>query len=332
MKRNVTTLAACLLLLLVSSAKAAGLTDASNPTERARASFHRGVQLYGEGSFEAALAEFRKAYQWSPNYRLLYNIAQTYFELHDYVNASRSLKQYSQEGGSEITPERRAEVADLNQKLEERIAHLDIVCNLDGADLRVDDISVGVSPLAAPILVNAGPRRVTAIKAGHPVVARMVTVAGAEKAKVMMDIPAAGEPTAIASPRPGMTSDASVAIGQNASTPQEPRRAGLITSAVIAGGCAITTGVFGYLALKSKHDFDLALGRIPNTKDNVDSARSKMKTYAHLTDAFGAATLVSGAVVLYYLLSDGTAKKARTTKSSVALLPTAGGMVLHGHW
>src|SRR5450631_2422239 len=129
MKRNVSILAAGLSFLLASSALAAGPADASNATERARANFHHGVKLYNEGSFEAALAEFRRAYQISPNYRLLYNIAQAYFDLHDYVNSLKALKQYVQEGGSEIAADRRIEVSELNQKLEERIANLDIVCS-----------------------------------------------------------------------------------------------------------------------------------------------------------------------------------------------------------
>ena len=111
-----------------------------------------------------------------------------------------------------------------------------------------------------------------------------------------------------------------------------PPRKGLITSTVVTGGCAIATGVFGILALGANSDFNSALNKIPNTKDNVDRARSKMKTYAHLADAFGAATLVSGGVMLYFLLTDPGPKKSASTKSSVALVPTVGGMALHGAW
>jgi tetratricopeptide (TPR) repeat protein len=335
MTRNVSILAAGLLSLLASSAMAAGPVDNASATEKARANFHHGVKLYNEGSFEAALAEFRRAYQISPNYRLLYNIAQTYFDLHDYVNAFKTLKQYVQEGGSEISAERRQEVGELNQKLEERIANLDIVCSQDGADIRVDDLSVGVSPLTSAVLVNAGPRRITAVKPGYAVTARTVTVVGKEKAKVIVDMAEPVETQSAGgfrSPVDGSGKEMPAAFLEGEPARKAPPRKGLITSTVVTGGCAIATGVFGILALGANSDFNSALNKIPNTKDNVDRARSKMKTYAHLADAFGAATLVSGGVMLYFLLTDPGPKKSASTKSSVALVPTVGGMALHGAW
>jgi predicted DsbA family dithiol-disulfide isomerase len=47
-----------LLLFCVSPALAAGSAADAKATQDARTRFHRGVQLYNEGSFEAALAEF----------------------------------------------------------------------------------------------------------------------------------------------------------------------------------------------------------------------------------------------------------------------------------
>lgn len=321
MKRNVSTLIIGLLFLLTSSAMAAAPADNSSALEKARASFHHGVQLYGEGSFEAALAEFRKAYQLSPNYRLLYNIAQAYFDLHDYVNSAKNLKQYVQEGGNDLSPTRRSDVNELNQKLEERIAYLDIACNVDGADIRVDDISVGVSPLPGPVPVNAGPRRISVVKPGYTVAARMVTVVGREKSKVTVDIAASAQDGT------GFAGSIQRESGQRA-----PVRVGLITSAVVAGGCAIATGVFGALAWQARGDFNNELDKVFNSKGNVDSARTRMKTYAYLTDAFGAATLISGGAVLYFLLTDTGSKKTSKGRASVALAPTVGGMLLHGQW
>jgi tetratricopeptide (TPR) repeat protein len=335
MKRHISIIAAGLLFLLTSSAMAAGSADDSTATERARSNFHRGVQLYNEGSFEAALAEFRKAYQLSPNYRLLYNIAQTLFDLHDYVSSFNALKGYLQGAGNSITTERRAEVNELNQKLKERIAHLDIDCNMNGADIRVDDISVGVSPLSFVVLVNAGPRRITAVKAGYAVAARMVTVVGTETVKVAIHIAAplqAQGEGRLTSAAGDAATETSPSFIQSEPAQTAPSRTALITTTAVAGGCAVATAIFGILALNAKRDFDRALDATSSTKDNIDSARSKMKNYANLADAFGAATLVSGGVALYFLFSDSGSRKASSTKSSVALAPTVGGMLLYGEW
>jgi tetratricopeptide (TPR) repeat protein len=338
MKRTNQRIVAVLLFLLalpMMAARAAGATDNSDPVEKARATFHQGVQLYNEGSFDAALAEFRKAYRLSPNYRLLYNIALTYFDLHDYVSSIKYLKQYVKEGGSDISTERRRQVGELNQKLEERIASLEIGCNLEGADIQVDDISVGVSPIAFPVLVNAGPRRVTAVKLGHAVVARMVTVGGKENAKVFLEfaVPVEAQGGERAKSRGAGDTDGALSTAFKSEPAQKaPVRIGLVTSGLVAGSCAIATGVFGVMALNAKNDFGNALNQIPNTKDNIDSARSKVRTYARLTDAFGAATLISGSVALYYLLSDPGPKKTSGKTSSIALAPTVGGLLLHGEW
>lgn len=333
MKRPIATIVAGLLLLLTSTAMAAGAVDNANVIEKARASFHKGVQLYNEGSLEAALAEFRKAYQLSPNYRLLYNIAQTDFDLHDYVGSFKALKEYVQGAGNSISVDRRAEVNELFQKLKERIAHLDIDCNMDGADIRVDDISVGVSPLSFVVMVNAGPRRITAVKAGYAVAARMVTAVGTETLKVAINIAAASQPQGEGGLGQG-TDDAATAppFIQNEPRPKAPPRVALITTTAVAGGCALATAVFGILALQAKQDFDRALNTASSTRDNIDSARTRMKAYANLADGFGAATLVSGGIAVYLLLSDAGSKKSSGTKTSVALAPTVGGMLLYGQW
>jgi hypothetical protein len=306
--------------------------DGASSLEKARAHFRQGVQLYKETSFEAALAEFRKAYQLSPTFRVLYNIAQTYFELHDYVNAYETLKQYLQEGGKEITAGRRAEVDEMNRKLEERIARLEVIVSKDGADVRVDDISVGTSPLKSPVLVNAGPRKVTAAKPGHDGITRLVTVSGAEKLKVVLEIPdpvAAPVSTAAPSEPAPVEVTEPVAVAASSPLPAKPSRAGLIASLTVAGACAVVTGVFGFLALDAKKDFDKQLDRIPNTKDSVDDARGKTRRYAYLTDTFGAATLLATGVAVYFALTrDGGSTKPR----SVALAPTLGGLVLDARW
>lgn len=334
MRTTICPLTVSLLLFCVSPALAAGPAGEVDATQDARARFRRGVQLYNEGSFEAALAEFNKAYQLSPNYRLLYNIAQTQFDLHDYVGAYRNLEQYLRKGGGEITEERRVQVAEMNRKLDDRIGQVEVTCNLDGAEIRIDDIPVGNSPLRAAIPVNAGPRRITAIKVGHPSVVSLVTVTGAEKKNVSLEF--------VKSKGGDLVEGAGVAAGGmrdaelvSQGSVKKPSRVGLITSSVLAGGCAVATGVFGILTLRARNDFDSELKHVPGSSQGVDDARSKMKSYALATDILGAATLLSAGAAVYFLFADNAppqASKASGAKGSVALAPTVGGLVLHGAW
>ena len=136
MKTQVFALSVALTWLFipqVTMAQSKGPEDAD--AAKAGVRFQRAVELYREGSYEGALAEFSKAYQVSPSYLVLYNIAQTQYALHDFVGAYKSLLQYMAEGGAEISADRRTQVDEMTVKLVGRIAHLQISTNLTGATL-----------------------------------------------------------------------------------------------------------------------------------------------------------------------------------------------------
>src|SRR3954467_9386089 len=79
-------------------------------SDSAAARFQTAVELYHEGNYAGALAEFKKAYQIAPSYRVLFNIAQAQYALGDFVSAHKSLSQYRTEGGDAIPAERAAQV------------------------------------------------------------------------------------------------------------------------------------------------------------------------------------------------------------------------------
>jgi tetratricopeptide (TPR) repeat protein len=330
MKRGLSIVAVGLLCLAWS----ASARSQDDTTEKARTRFFQGVELYKEGSFEAALAEFKQAYRLNPSYRVLYNIAQTHFELHDYVNSYLTLKDYVQQGGNDIPAPRRSQVDELNQKLEKRIARLDITCNVDGAEVRIDEIAAGNSPLASSVLVNAGPRRVSVVKSGYPVAARIVTVAGGDQVKVKLEMLSPGD---LLTPRikpPPVAASPVIPLIESA-PPKKSRRTTVTASLVVAGSCAVATGVFGWLLLSAKGDFDAEVSKTPYDRTKAEDLRSRALAYQYLTDGFAIAALASGGVALYFALtddSDSAQRKRSSLKQSVAVAPTVGGLVLHGTW
>jgi len=335
MKTKVSILAlvlACLSVPQAAMAEGQGADDAD--TAKAAVRFQRAVELYREGSYEGALAEFSKAYQISPSYLVLYNIAQTQYALHDFVGSYKSLMQYMAEGGAEIPSDRRAQVDEMTVKLVGRIAHLQISTNVAGADIRVDDVSVGSSPLPGPIPVNVGTRKVSASKAGSPEVVRVLTVAGRESVKVelRLDAPVVAVGATPLAPKAGSLSTPSL---METRAPATPGRAGLIVSLSTTAALAVGTGVFGYLALRAQKDLEDQVDTYPNTRGKIEDARAKSKHYGYVTDAFGAATIVSGGVALYFALSrSGDSPKAKSGKSSVPItvVPTVGGMMVGGNF
>jgi hypothetical protein len=306
-----------------SSAAASEDTDAAEAASR----FQRAVDMYREGGYEGALAEFRKAYQISPSYRVLYNIAQAQYALHDFVGAHKSLMQYVNEGGSEISTERRLQVDEMFARLGERIGRIQVTTNVSGADIRIDDVSVGTSPIAEPIPVNVGTRKVSASKAGAPEMFRVVTVAGKEHLKIELRI---DEPSKLVSAT-NTSGSKSLPITVTTEARSEPSRIPVILSASVAVTCAVATGVFGYLALDAQKKFKDQVNTFPNSSTEIENARTQSKRYGYLADGFGAATVVSGGIALYLALTHHWSKpKSTKPVQEVVFAPTLGGMAVQG--
>ncbi len=292
----------------------------------ARARFGRGVQLYREGSLEAALAEFEKANQLAPSYRLQYNIGQVHYELHDYVSALRAYRLYLRGGGDEISADRRSKVQGDIDDLEGRVAQVMVKTNVSGAVIAVDDVRTGAAPLRQPLLINPGVRRVSASKAGYLPVSVTVTAASGERMEVSLelgDLSVAGR--AGAGGRP---------LDLTAAPAPRPRIKTWLTL-LTTGALAATTGAFALLTREAHADFDQQLARIPNTRTSIEDARSRMVTFAAVTDALAAGTLVAGAVSLYVGLTEGRDPAAPVNarkRVEVSLAPGAGGLQAVGRF
>ena len=303
---------------------------ASDPkaVDEARQRFQKGVQLFHEWSFEAALAEFRKAYQLAPSYRLLYNIAQVHYELHNYVDALKAFRQYLNEGGSEVPVDRRTQVEADIRKLEGRVGYIEIVANVDSGQVAIDDVPVGNLPMKAPILVNPGVRRVSVTKPGFGTTARNVTIAGGDHAQVQLELNEAVASRA--------QQDAGKKGSGKGDAKNEPSRTAMWISMAATGAFAVGAGVFALLAQDAKRDFEHELTVFPNTKSDIDAARATLKTNAAITDVLIGATAVAGGFTLYFALSSGGSKegsaaaKSNATTAKVGFTPTFGGVAAVG--
>jgi len=177
---------AFLLVALAASTTAAPAFAAPDSSTEASEHFQRGVEFSKDGDFEAALVEFKRAYELSPNYRVLYNLGQTSRELRDYAGALRSFTQYLKEGGNEAPKHEKVEawIAELKGK----VAYISVKSNVAGAEIAVDDVSVGPSPLKDPVIVNAGKRKVSATLSGYTPTQKYVDLAGTDSKTVTLEL------------------------------------------------------------------------------------------------------------------------------------------------
>ncbi len=309
------------LLLLTAFLGFSSAAYAETKVEEARGRFQRGVELYKEGSFDAALAEFNKAYELAPNYRVLYNMAQVQSERHDYVAALKLLEKYLDEGGNDIAAERREQVTKEIGTLKGRVAPLNVSTELEGAELLVDGVVVGTTPLKEEVLVSAGVRQIQLKKEGYETGSQTLTVAGGEEVKVEFNLKE--QPKASATPSVTYVQGPASATGDRSSKPEGPPSKApmwitLVTTGLFTGG-AVT---FAVLTKKSDKDLDKELDTFPTDPARVNKARDEVKRNALITDGLTAAAVVSGGLFVYFAIAtSGGSAKTDTKTAHVRIVP-----------
>ena len=225
--------------------------------------------------------------------------------MHDYVCAQQSRTRYLADGGAEIPAPRRLAVELELAELQQRLGYLDLHVDVAGAEISVDDVVVGLAPLAQPITVSAGRHRATVTAPGRVPVTRIVDVAGQDTAHVTLALVALR-----AAPEPEAPASALAA-------PVQPPRAPAMTTASWLGygacgamiaGAAIT----GVLALDAGHD---VRSRLYGDAAAADADRSRASSLALASDAFlvGAALTLTATTVLTFVLPRSTGKKVGLT-------------------
>jgi hypothetical protein len=260
----------------------------AHPPGEADAHFRRGVELYKEADYAAALIEFRRAYEIDPKYQALYNIGETYFQLNDYANALRTLEKYLKDGGPQVSAARREEVQKEIDKLRTRVASLEITTNLPDVEIAVDDVPVGKTPLSTPLVVSAGRRRVTATRPGKPPVTQIVELAGGDAKKLSLAV--------------------AVDEGPEAPVPTKVPAAPWVVTGVLVAGAVVT----GSLALTSSSALKTQLNTVPGNAGTISSDHSKTFALALTTDILIGAAIVAGGISIYFT----AASNAKSDKAS----------------
>ena len=291
--------------------------------DQARAHFERGVELFREGDFRSALIEFQRAYDATPNYKVLYNLGQTNLELQDYAGALRAFRGYLDGGGRAIPLARRNQVEGDLKRLESRVARLDITVNVEDADVTVDDVSVGKSPLHAPVLVSEGRRRIGATKAGMTPAVRVIDVAGGDNPKISLQLvePKVSQVVVPVTPQPEheTTAPAPLAPAPATHTVSSPSTAFWIGVAA-TGALAVGTGVLGGLALASKSTFDAKLNQVGVQSSDVDGARNQTRAFALATDITGGFAVAAAITTVILAFTTSHKRVVQETGPSAHLL------------
>lgn len=132
----------------------------------ARADYDGGKLLFDVHDYGGALIKFQRAFQHSGDLRLLWNMAVCERNLRRYARVYQLVDRYWREGQSRMSSNHRAEVLDVLQTVRTLISSVQLRVQEFGASIYVDDELVGTAPLAGPLLVDLGTRRIRVSKPG----------------------------------------------------------------------------------------------------------------------------------------------------------------------
>ena len=297
---------------------------AADDAEReARERYENAVKLYEEGAYDAALVELNRTAELKPSYKIYYNIGQVRFAMHDYAAAIDAYRQYLDKGGDKIPVARREQVQKELTTLNQRVAKLVIETDVPGAEVFVDDVSIGSTPFAAPVVVNSGIRRVAARHPDYLPQSRRLSIAGGTQDTIkfaFVNRAAGAEPapaTPVASSAPVSSSAAARPVAPQPASlaPREakPSRSneahagshhtpwlGWALTGAFAAGAAVT----GVLTISANSSLSDDRGNLDVSSSDIDSKSSKVRTLATVTDGLIAAAVISGGVSLWLTLRD----------------------------
>jgi Tetratricopeptide repeat/PEGA domain len=334
MPPKLTIMAAMLAIALLASRASA------DNTSEARTRYERAVKLYEDGVYDAALVEFTRAYELNPSYKVLYNLAQVRLAMQDYAGASEVLERYLREGGRQIEDSRTESVRQELLRLEQRVARLSIQSDVSDAEVLIDDVLVGSTPLAGPLLVNSGMRRVTVRDVEHYPQTLRVSLAGGEQRTITLNLvrgtqstnvaTAPAAPSIVAQP-PVAVAAVPVAAAPVAPAPRERRSRASWTVTGISAGLIVTAAALGITALLKNGDLDQRRDEPGQDVRDFDVERHRMHKMAVAADVIGLAA-IAGVGVSTWLWLRPKERMRSASVQRVGIAWTGAGAQLRGEF
>jgi hypothetical protein len=244
--------------LLVGTTAYGAPVSSSGPdadrTEEARALYNAGRRAYSQGEYTTAYAEFRAAWDLKKQWQIAGNLGDAEMRLEMYREAAEHLSFAVRIGPFDPATRGFAarDLARMREGLDEakkRVAILEFIVEPDGAEVVIDGVLVGVTPLADPVYLEPGTHELETRAKGCTSISQSIKVTQGSTIRVVLRL----EPNA--APQAPLTSTGLAADGSPAPAPAPPApappapaaRPNLARTAVLAaeGGLLVTAAVVG---------------------------------------------------------------------------------------
>ena len=325
------------LLLIVLGATVAPQAARAEEKEEARKHYYRALQLADDGQLEGAIVEFRRSYDLTHHFAVLYNIGQVFVTLAKPVEAVDAYERYLADGGEKIAAARRADVEKEIARQKARIATLEIRGLPEGAMVRLDGKDLAKAPISAPVRVGVGTHAIAASAEGYDSAETEVTVAGEDWQVVEL---ALAKHVVEAPPRAPVVEQKllpvdSLALSPEVSTPvadalvaspmkhrpvSNTRIVGIVSGAV--GVAVIAAGTVCGLLVKGRHD-----AAVTNWNQRLDSKATSLQAQAQdLAPAANVGFIAGGTLaalgVVLYIVGAQNSPTGKNDGQHTHLFPT----------
>lgn len=141
----------------------------------------KGVKLYRDKNYEAAIVEFRAAYKIRPKASPLINISLCYKGLFDYPKAIAALEEALAKHRDTMDPADKKAAEDAITEMRDLLAYVTIAVTPKTATVTVDGEELSPEALAAPVPLGPGTHRIGARAEGHASAEQSISIASGEK-------------------------------------------------------------------------------------------------------------------------------------------------------
>ncbi len=328
---------AAALMVTAGSARAAGVDPGAATAvqrDQAQARFARGKVLYGNGSYAAALTEFRAATEIvaSPNARLY--VARCLRELNSLVEAYVEFERTDIEAREHAHEDTRyartaTTAAEEREELKPRLGFVTIhvLSPSDDTSLRIAGEEVRRAAWAEPAPVMPGVTEVLVASPGTPPARLLVTVAAGERKAVDIEAHPAAQTMAIPADVPSAPASAA---------PDRRMLRPLAFAALGLGAAgAATFGIAGALSSSAYSDLKASCpnNSCPAAKSNELSTGKTEQALANTGLAVGIVGLVAGTTLLIVARSpNSTAGAGRTPTAQTPARSGGAELVVSPSW
>jgi len=157
---------------------------ADSLTGMAKAEYEAGKVLFLDGDYAGAKLKFERVYELSNDARVLWNVAAAEKNLRHYSKTVTALKRYLAEGGDKLSEQDKSDAQQLVDAMSAFVASVTISVDQPGAEVKVDDDTVGTSPLPEAVLIDQGNHQLSVTKDGFKPYSQRQSITGGEQTSI----------------------------------------------------------------------------------------------------------------------------------------------------